>query len=462
MYYKDHYKLKFEFPEGVYSTDTFDIRELNDRLFDCNIFHSTLDSKEAKIQILYERTDHFYSLFPALFENGVEILKYLKVSHDDAQLKPDFSQCNILRIEDDHGYWENGKQNITIVFDKCYLHSTSSKINKRSFFILSENSNWIHDEIFKINFFEPEDPDSLSYEDKFKNKFLFGDFEVEIGINFKRYYDEEPNIWSIKRSTSIFFRDYNNFTSEHISSLEEHVKILTLLFSFYQGQEVEFTYGDVSFESGHLSIYRTTYLKPEVDKSKTVYYIKETPLVDYLERTNYAFISENYAEIQNIVSQFIYSNSLIGHSRFMILYNCIELIRNFYISFAQKYNSDFVVSDEYEFIHGNDKTNKLIKEKIKEIAEIVKQEQKCLFISEAKNKVTFIRKKRITDQFLEFFKYVKVDPNSYDLDFELLIGIRNKLYHGNAINSSIDISTINLNLYKLAVDLIIKLTSLTS
>ena len=57
MYYKDHYKLKFEFPEGVYSTDTFDIRELNDRLFDCNIFHSTLDSKEAKIQILYERTD---------------------------------------------------------------------------------------------------------------------------------------------------------------------------------------------------------------------------------------------------------------------------------------------------------------------------------------------------------------------------------------------------------------------
>ena len=135
---------------------------------------------------------------------------------------------------------------------------------------------------------------------------------------------------------------------------------------------------------------------------------------------------------------------------------------SFYISFAQKYNSDFVVSDEYEFIHGNDKTDKLIKEKIKEIAEIVKQEQKCLFISEAKNKVTFIRKKRITDQFLEFFKYVKVDPNSYDLDFELLIGIRNKLYHGNAINSSIDISTINLNLYKLAVDLIIKLTSLTS
>jgi hypothetical protein len=113
------------------------------------------------------------------------------------------------------------------------------------------------------------------------------------------------------------------------------------------------------------------------------------------------------------------------------------------------------IKEEFKFKYGKSKTNEYIKNKIKEIKEIVDDSDVDSFLSKASDKVSFIRKTGLKDQFDNLLKFLDLDPGSYEMDFTNLIKIRNNIYHGKLPEDSIS-PYINC-MEKLLYDMILKM-----
>lgn len=104
------------------------------------------------------------------------------------------------------------------------------------------------------------------------------------------------------------------------------------------------------------------------------------------------------------------------------------------------------------------KTIAYIKDKIKEIVDIVVPSDKDEFSAKASDKVSFIKKTGLKDQFEGFVKYLDLNPEDYTLRFEDLINVRNVIYHGNIPEA--DIPLCNKELRKLVLNIILKITAI--
>ncbi len=449
MHYKDNYPIKFKFLRKTYRSKKIDLRDFNDKKYNANIIHSDNESREAYLQILYERTDHFYSLFPYLFKKGKNILNYV-LPYSKTNRYPDFSASKLIRIETDNGYWENGKQHIKLIFDKCYLHSDRISIFKYAEFVLSENSIWLINESFQFEWFEPENPRSLLYKPYDITKFNFGSLNFELEVKLKRDFDDGNNQWRLKRSLVFRVTPMTFFDKTEIPFIEDQINKLLLLLTFFQGRKVDWIYGKIPFKNGNVNIYKTSKKYEEVIITNTVQVLKEIRLVEFLTDCSFEQISRYENELNQIISQYVFSNSLNREAKFMILFNCVEMIRNLSIKIFSDKGKIIDLVDEYKFNVSKTKRDKTIKAQIKSISDIVDEDDREVFKKEASKKVSFIRKKQIVEQFLSFFKAIMIEPLDYNLDFKELIVIRNKLYHGSIINETIVLTDINTNLYKLS------------
>ncbi|PTS90285.1 hypothetical protein DBR27_21815, partial [Flavobacterium sp. HMWF030] len=137
-------------------------------------------------------------------------------------------------------------------------------------------------------------------------------------------------------------------------------------------------------------------------------------------------------------------------SAFMVLYNIVEKFRNYFLNEPLD-GSAFTVKEEYVFTGSEGSINRFIKKKIKEIGEIVADADKQEFDSKAFEKVSFIKKTGLIDQFEGFIKYLNLDPDDYDVEFGQLIKARNLIYHGNPPDR--DLSLCNKELKALVYDI---------
>jgi hypothetical protein len=114
-----------------------------------------------------------------------------------------------------------------------------------------------------------------------------------------------------------------------------------------------------------------------------------------------------------------------------------------------------VLREEFRFTLGSTATKKFISNKIKEIHEIVDESDIDDFLAKASDKVTFIRKTGLIDQFDSLVTYLELDPKLYSLDFISLITIRSNIYHGKAPQE--DVKPYNSKMRLLINDLLLRL-----
>jgi len=184
-----------------------------------------------------------------------------------------------------------------------------------------------------------------------------------------------------------------------------------------------------------------------------------------IRNVNSKSIIDNKELVSKLVERFNYALKVGNETKFMILYNILEQLRNHYILTGQIERDKAgnppnpnKVRDEYKFVHGVDKTNNFIKKILKQITEIVAPEDKATFESEIPNKVPDIKLMSMSNQFDSYFKFANVDPKKYDLDFEELKGLRNKIFHGRRVDDKGQLDKVNWyeHLPKLTGELMIK------
>jgi hypothetical protein len=173
-----------------------------------------------------------------------------------------------------------------------------------------------------------------------------------------------------------------------------------------------------------------------------------------IECVNYSSFETNKEILSELIPRAIKSKNVDDISAFMILYNIIEKIRNYFLSKPVE-SEHFMIKEEFEFKLGKKKTNEFIKNKIKEIKEIVADSDLEEFDNKASDKVTFIKKTGLKEQIDSLLNYLKLNSDAYNIELSNLIKIRNNIYHGKLPEEEINPYVEQMRI--LVYDLILKM-----
>ena len=157
-----------------------------------------------------------------------------------------------------------------------------------------------------------------------------------------------------------------------------------------------------------------------------------------IENVDALHLLANYEFATKIVDRYNFALKTEGESRFMILYNVLEQIRNEYI-LNGKIDHEKVagkskkVIEEYKFKTSKTKTDKIIKDKLYELIEIIDDEHKQLFEAEISQKLKPIKVFSMINQFKSLFDHINISPEEFGLDFLKIKAMRDIIFHGNPI-----------------------------
>ncbi len=436
MLYRDDTKLKivlpakFDLPQGL----TNDFFEQNE--FDANILHTTTTPYNLQIKILYHHSLHLHEIIEMLIYKGLNLLESIKPASDDEHIILDLSNSKIINIEDDGGKWENDKRYTLITLDFCKKIINANLGIPHSEFSLTEGGLHLLDELYDFELFEYDNPYSFNVKEKECQEIFLGKYRLKFILKFEVFNEGNFNEFRIKRWPVLVISELFKKFIEDESLLYSEIQSIMNLLSYFQNQKIHYTYGRIKRKNSTIE-YILTKEKKGFDLPKASR-LKEngTSVYLYLNSCDFDFILLNSEFVGNLINRFIYSEYLEGESRFMILYNLLEQARNFFIQISIDKNESIIINDEYDFKFSKTKTDNIIKNKIKELGEIVEEAERDSFKQNANNKVNFIKKKLMQNQFDEFFKYIDINSEDYDLDFRELLKIRNIIYHGNNYKST--------------------------
>lgn len=238
------------------------------------------------------------------------------------------------------------------------------------------------------------------------------------------------------------------------NEIKAHVSILCSLFSFYSSHNINYFISKI-YTKDKLYIEIRDIVNDDVEYEHGIFRwdFFQNPL-NLVINANATHLIENLKSVQRIVMRYNYALKTEGETKFMILYNILEQLRNEYI-LNRKIEKDKAgnppninkVIEEYIFTRGKSATDKFIKEKLSEILEIVDEKHKELFQNEIRFKLTPIKVLSMTNQFKSFFIYIDIEPEKFNLNFLELKTLRDSIFHGKPVHENLKILE-EINRYK--------------
>lgn len=425
------------------------------------IRHNLIKPTPLELYIYYPQDNFLFEKFDFLKKESINILSYIQIptkenAINDEQL--DFSTSEVLDIYEGNKEWVQGKKPVIIRINNL-VHYTSLSPTNAGLFFLTENA------CKPIDFFS-------RYWKVVEDEFCFSNSPIQIGT-YNNTYNWGP------MSFGIGFKYRNNDFSKYIIKLEripfllidakieysdfqivDYANKLCLIMSLFYSKYINYYWGRIRVtkgEKGRNIREKTEYkfIEDQIDDNEHDTWANQFEnLFKFLEAIDYKKVAECNDLLSEITNRLIKSQYVDEISEFMLLYNVIEKIRNYYLSLGIE-NGGFSIKEEYDFETSKEITKRIIKEKILEISSIVADNDKEDFKKNASNKITFIRKTGLKDQFYSLITFLKLPIEEYKIDFGQLIGIRNKLYHGTHVNE--DFLLYNSEMRKLINNLLLKL-----
>jgi len=401
--------------------------------YDARILYNHRKPETIDFIVYYNQAEYLFDKFEFLREQNIDILSLISAQpaqrrwdHPD---KLDFSNSNLLDIQESH-YWEHNKKPVILRLDNLEILKYD-RISGDGRFQLTENSNQHIYEYINYGYLANWDPSDLFISRNDNKMIRFGD--VDLILSFNHDYGK-----ATKFKFEINHDSYLTLTEDADSltdvQLTEYGNIICQLMSFYWQKTIDYFHATIRVIGNPYVKTREQFKYSQHPVDETMEYpLKDRyeTIYDFIETLDHQKVFSCTGLLNMIVPRIIQAKKVDDVSEFMLLYNIIETIRNHCMTNPIN-GRTLTIKEEYEFVNGKGTTNKKIKNKIKEISEIVKDEDKEDFLSNAHNKVTFIRKTGLKDQFDSLVTYLGLDPTLYNLDFIKLISIRNDIYHGNS------------------------------
>jgi hypothetical protein len=288
-------------------------------------------------------------------------------------------------------------------------------------------------------------PNKFSWEDKpytwepqnqIEEFIKFDKIEFKPEHHFYNATTHDASLVSIQKQPRLLIK-HENLSEEEI---RKQVLMVCALLSFYANTDIEYYVSKTYTNDGRFYERRD---EKKIDASGHGIFMwdfSRNPL-NLIVNIDAGHLMANYDFVMNTIKRFNYAIQLSGESKFMILYNIMEQLRVQYI-LEKKIDQDKAgdppklkrVVQEYEFTQNKIQTDKIIKEALGKVVEIIKEEQKEAFKEEISSKVGNIKLMSMANQFKSLFDFTNMDPSICNVDFDKVKRLRNKIFHGNPID----------------------------
>ncbi len=424
--------------------------------YNSRLIYNQRKSEYSQLTIYYPQADYLFEKLEFLNEKGICILQTIKQKTKVHKWEfpdiLDFSESKLINLEESLS-WEHNEKPVILTIDSLNILQSERYVEFGNF-KLTENIFHHLDDYIQYGQLANYKNDDKFIEVDNNRETNFG--VVRFKLSFKHSYDNSTK-FNIDISRDSFLTITNS--PETLTDLEliEIGNSLCLLMSFYWQKTIDFFNARVRINN--IENYNTReilkYSNHLIDESNDYILKKQfASFYDFIDSINYSQFSENSNLIKELVPRIIRTKNVDKVSAFMILYNIIEKIRNHCISVPIK-GKELSIKEEFNFIKGKNATDKFIKLKIKEIEEIVEDSDREDFLNKASDKVTFIKKTGLIDQFDSLLNHLELNPIGYGINFTNLIKIRNSIYHGKLPKE--DVKPYNDQMTILIYDMLLKL-----
>lgn len=424
------------------------------------LVYNQREAERLQLFIYYKPGEYLFERLEFLNNAGINILEMIdRTVSRHAWVHPeyfDFSRSSLIGIRETH-HFEHEKKSLVLVIDNLDLFE-NGWYARDARFRLNENVFPHIDNYVRYGQLGNYEQGDRFIQSTVNRQTKFG--PVDFVLSFNHDYKSSGTIKDIliTRDAHLTFRD----SSEHLTDAEllELGEDLCLLMTLYWEEKIDFFNAIVKVnDNEHYRNREVFRLSNENVHPSRQYFLKEQfPIFyDFAESLSFKNFQVYKELVKEAVPRLIKANHLDDISAFMILYNIVEQFRNHFMRNPVA-GETFAIKEEFEFSLSKSKTIAFIKGKIKEIVDIVAPSDKELFSAKASDKVSFIKKTGLKDQFEGFVKYLDLDPAEYALPFEDLVNVRNLIFHGNIPDA--DIPLCNRELKKLIFHILLKLTSI--
>ena len=345
-------------------------------------------------------------------------IKVVRINNKDSLVNIDFSSSEWTSINDNNKNYENGERFFEVFFDTVKCTYKPIQVDKKkselfdATFFLSKSSEAIIQNQYFINGFL-SDGSTWSAKNRQDEYFQFG--EVQIKLNFRFVHQGNPaeSLYTVYRQPRLLIKHQNLEESKILL----YGKVVLSLMSFYRGEKVDFDF--FRFHGKR----ETVTINNVLENNLLISNFGNLSDIDFygdfkkfLLAVDVSSIIDKIESIPKFVERYLLLSNMEDDSKFMIAYNLLEQFRNLYVAKDS-------LTQEYKFEAGKEKSNKLIRAKLREISEYVISQDKESFEKHVVTHFNTIRYKPMSNQFDNLFEMFSIDLAEEGINFKRVVVI---------------------------------------
>lgn len=397
---------------------------LEEDIFETNKLRVYFDSKTY----LDNKVMHWYAKEKSNFTIG-KAIEFIKISNSKNIVSFDLSSSKCIRIKSNSSFVDSihGKY-FLIEFDairiiyKPVQHELDDNDKFDAYIYLNDSSKSIIDNFYWYDEFMSNKNVWEAKSRNNSNDFIkFGDIEINLGYDFttKQKDDsitiyQEPRIW-IK---------HKNLKEKELIKYQD---LICSILSLFNQEYIYPILTRINNKKDTIVISKI----PKDNKKTSLTGLRHLgfkgSLQKFLSEVNTELIFKNIAPFSKYVDKYILGIKLEGESRFMIFYNILEQIRNLFIN-------PKTLKQEYNFSESNKQNDRFIRNKLREISEIVDESQVEDFKKNVIVHCNTIKYMPMKNQFKGLFDMFEINLNDSKIDFANIMSLRNKIFHGHSVD----------------------------
>ncbi len=439
-------KIFFKLKVNIPSLDTYVKHGLPcTSIYESELIIQEDSNREILLKISFEDKEHFGDkILRWNHENDFKLLdkfEIIEIQNEEFSINGDlidisFSDHKCKGISNSSAYYDTSGlkfiiinlTGIKLIYKNSSHGNSSFYLNPEAFDLIELNYRYTPNH-YKENF-------KLEPQNSSKDFIPFNNISFKPEHHFYNHTSLNTSEIIIKKEPRFLIK-YNGASELDI---KYHVKLLCLLYSFFSNLKISYSISKI-YTKNELIVELKDLKHTEIKKEEGIFYFdfSQNPR-NLIENVNVSHLLENFEFASKIIDRFNFALKTEGESRFMILYNILEQIRNEYIlkgkleqeKAGEKPNLKNVI-EEYKFKTSKSETDKIIKDKLKELIEIIDDEHKDLFKEEVSQKLKPIKVFSMINQFKSLFNCINIDPQEFGLEFKKIKTLRDVIFHGNPI-----------------------------
>lgn len=380
-------------------------------------FNKSLEGKKTQL-VDWIKSQKDYSEFG-------KKLSVTKINNPNYVIDIDYSNSKIGLIADTNIGEDRDGKFIGFGFKQVTIdYKQNSKIDPKriqSVIFLDNHAYNLINSISEVDSFQT-DPKQWKSTSKQTNLIEFGECSLELDFLETIEYDKDSYPLVIDRKPRVIL----HHTEMDLDDLFKYSSLITSCLSFFQGSDIDYKAAIVNNSKIQKIQYRPKKEKEKILNKNLGRFQIDNDIFLYLSKINAQLVSDSDFFFQ-IIKLFNQALSSEGTTEFMLYFTVIEKLR----SNLQKGKPD---KEKFTFTNGKG-INKIIREKLSEIHEFVKEDEREIFENAIEDKLINIKYLPQKDQFTEFFALLNLDPANFDIEWKKVVGLRGAIFHGKYIES---------------------------